>query len=120
MTLLLVALAGALGAAARYGISGAFHGLALPWATVGINVVGSFLLGVLVVVPGSWLGPEARTALGVGLLGGFTTFSTFSVQALLDVEAGEPLRAAAYVGASVVLGIGAAAVGYFGARSVFA
>jgi CrcB protein len=68
------------------------------------------LLGVLVVVPfGS---EQLRTALGVGFLGGFTTFSTFSVQAVLDVDAGEPGRAALYVLASVVLGIAAAAAGY--------
>ena len=67
-----------------------------------------------------WIGPEARVALGVGLLGGFTTFSTFSVQAVLDFEAGLPLRAFAYIAASVLLSLGAAAVGYFGARSLFA
>lgn len=120
VTLLLVSIAGAAGAAARYGISNLFHGDSLPWATVGINVVGSFLLGVLVVLPWDWIGPEARVALGVGLLGGFTTFSTFSVQAVLDFEAGLPLRAFAYIAASVLLSLGAAAVGYFGARSLFA
>jgi CrcB protein len=115
MTALLVAAAGALGVLSRYGISSAFHGDALPWATVAINVAGSFLLGVLVVV--DWWTPEARTALGVGFLGGFTTFSTFSVQAVLDVDAGESGRALIYVGASVVLGIAAAAAGFTLARA---
>jgi CrcB protein len=113
-----VTIAGGLGSLARYGISNHFHGDALPWATVAINVVGSFLLGVLVVLPASWLSAQSREALGVGLLGGFTTFSTFSVQAFLDAEAGEPGKALAYVVASVVLGIGAAAVGYFAARAI--
>lgn len=120
MTLILVSIAGAAGAAARYGISNLFHGDSLPWSTVGINVLGSFLLGILVVIPWDWIGPELRTALGVGLLGGFTTFSTFSVQAVLDFEAGLPLRAFAYIAASVLFSLGAAALGYFGARSLLA
>jgi len=114
-----VAIAGGFGGLARYGISNTFHGDALPWATAAINVVGSFLLGALVVVPGDWLSESSRTTLGVGLLGGFTTFSTFSVQAFLDFEAGEPGRGLLYVGASVLLGIAAAAAGYFAARAVF-
>jgi hypothetical protein len=55
---------------------------------------------------------DLREGLGVGLLGGFTTFSTFSVQAVLDVDAGEPRRAAAYVVVSVVGGLAAATAGY--------
>jgi CrcB protein len=120
LTLILVSIAGAVGAAARYGISNLFHGDALPWSTVGINVLGSFLLGVLIVIPWGWIGPELRTALGVGLLGGFTTFSTFSVQAVTDFEAGLPLRALAYIATSVLLSLAAAAVGYFGGRALFA
>lgn len=115
MTALLVTLAGAAGVLSRYGISSAFHGDALPWATVVINVAGSFALGVLVVV--DWWTPEARTALGVGFLGGFTTFSTFSVQAVLDVDAGQTGRALVYVGASVLLGLAAAAAGFMLARA---
>jgi CrcB protein len=110
MTAVYVALAGAAGVLARYGISSPFHGSTLPWITVAINVVGSFLLGMLVVA--HWASPEVRTTLGVGFLGGFTTFSTFSVQAWLDIDAGEPGRAVVFVVASVALGIGAAAAGY--------
>lgn len=101
---------------ARYGLSSAFPGDALPWVTVAINVVGSFVLGALVVV--DWSSTEVRTALGVGFLGGFTTFSTFSVQAVVDVDAGEPGRALLYVGLSVVLGSAAAALGYSLAHSL--
>ncbi|MDQ6811019.1 MAG: CrcB family protein [Actinomycetota bacterium] len=117
MTVVLVALAGAGGVLLRYGASSPFHGNALPWATVAINVAGSFLLGLVVVA--HWASPQTRTALGVGFLGGFTTFSTFSVQAFLDAEAGEPLRALVYVLASVVLGIAAAAGGYYLGRAVW-
>jgi len=84
MTALLVTVAGAAGVYLRYAISSAFHGDALPWATVGINVAGSLVLGYLVVA--HWPTQELRTVLGVGFLGGFTTFSTFSVQAVLDTE----------------------------------
>ena len=117
MTALYVFVAGGLGCLARYGISSAFHGDSLPWATFGINVAGSFLLGILLVVSGEWLTDQTRTALGVGFLGGFTTFSTFSVQAWADIEGGEPLKAIIYVVASVILGIAAAAAGYYLARA---
>lgn len=110
MTALWVGIAGVAGVLSRYALSTPFHGSTLPWVTVAINVVGSFLLGAL--VTSHAFSEEARTALGVGFLGGFTTFSTFSVQAVLDVEAGEPGRAVLYVAASVVLGLLAAAAGY--------
>ena len=111
-----VALAGAAGVLARYGISSPFHGSTLPWVTVAINVVGSFLLGMLLVV--HWGTPETRTVLGVGFLGGFTTFSTFSAQAWLDIDAGKTGTATLYVAASVVLGIAAAAAGYAAAKAL--
>ena len=114
MTVILVGVAGLFGVLARYGISSAFHGDALPWATVGINVAGSFALGLLVAAHGT--SPEFRAVAGVGFLGGFTTFSTFSVQAFLDLDAGRPGRAALYVGSSVGLGIAAAALGWALAR----
>lgn len=113
---LLVTLAGGIGVLARYGISSAFHGDVLPWATVAINLGGSFLLGVLVVV--DWWSEEARLALGVGFLGGFTTFSTFSVQAVLDFKAGEPGRALIYLAVSVLGGLLAAWIGYVSGRAL--
>ena len=117
MTVLLVAVAGAVGVVARYGISTPFHGTTLPWITVAINVAGSFLLGIL--VSSHTFSDDARTVLGVGFLGGFTTFSTFSVQAFLDLEAGEPLRAFAIVAISVAAGLLAAAGGYYLGRAAF-
>jgi fluoride exporter len=113
---LLVALAGAGGVLARYGLSSLVHGDALPWMTLAINAIGSFLLGVLVVA--HWTSPQLRTTLGVGYLGGFTTFSTFSVQAFLDFEAGEPIRALALVLATILIGLAAAAAGYYTGRLV--
>jgi fluoride exporter len=114
---LLVGLAGMLGVMARYVISSPFHADALPWATVGINVAGSFLLGIL--VSSHTFSDDVRSIAGVGFLGGFTTFSTFSVQAFLDLEAGEPVRALAYVIVSVGVGLAAAAGGYYLGRAAF-
>src|SRR4051812_12232513 len=111
MTTLLVTLAGACGVLARYGISRmTLHHESLLWATVGINLTGSFLLGLLAAE--HWFSRDVREALGVGFLGGFTTFSTFSVQIVLDVDGGEPWRAFAYLAVSVVGGVAAAACGY--------
>jgi CrcB protein len=96
---------------ARFGVGRlTIHHESLIWSTVAINVAGSFLLGLLVAE--HWFGRDLREGLGVGFLGGFTTFSTFSVQAVLEVEAGESGRALAYVMASVLGGLLAAAVGY--------
>ncbi|MDX6632911.1 MAG: fluoride exporter [Solirubrobacterales bacterium] len=117
MTLLLVGFAGAAGVLARYAISSPLHGDVLPWATVAINVAGSFLLGIL--VSSHSFSADVRTVVGVGFLGGFTTFSTFTVQAFLDLEAGEPLRALIYVAASLIFGLAAAAAGYYLGREAF-
>jgi fluoride exporter len=111
MTTLLVAIGGVLGVLARWGISRpTLHSEALLWSTVGINIVGSFFLGLLVAE--QWFERDLREGIGVGFLGGFTTFSTFSVQVVLEADAGEPGRAAVCVLASVVGGILAATAGY--------
>src|SRR6478609_2430687 len=111
MTTLLVGGAGLAGVLARYGITRlTLHSEALIWSTVGINIVGSFLLGMLAAE--HWFSRDVREALGVGFLGGFTTFSTFSVQIVLEVDSGEPGRAALYLFASVFGGVLAATAGY--------
>ncbi|MDX6690335.1 MAG: fluoride exporter [Solirubrobacteraceae bacterium] len=114
MTVALVAVAGAAGVLARYGIGQLTPSM---WATLGVNVLGSFLLGVLVHA-GRDLDPALRDALGTGFLGGFTTFSTFSVQAVLEADSGKTSTAVLYVLASVVLGIAAGAAGYYGSKGM--
>jgi len=125
---LLVALGGALGAVGRYLIGGmalrAF-GPGYPWGTLIANVLGSFLMGVLV----GWLGArlpqgegganQFRLLLGVGLLGGFTTFSAFSHEAVQIIEKKTYGLAAGYISASVVLSIGALVLGVITARRTF-
>ena len=115
MTTLYVAVGGMLGVLARFGIGRlTLHHEALIWSTVAINVVGSFLLGLLVAE--HWFSRDVREGIGVGFLGGFTTFSTFSVQAVLEVDAGEPVRAIVYVLASLVGGLLGATAGFLFGR----
>lgn len=115
MILLYLALGGALGTVARYG-AGSFvsswTGTSFPWATFAINVVGSFLLGVIVALADrAIISPELRTFLAVGFCGAFTTFSTFSLEALALIQGGQTGRAAIYLTASVLTGLFAAAAG---------
>lgn len=108
-----VALGGALGAVLRYQTGGAVArwlgpsaAAAFPWATLAVNVTGSFAMGLLA----GWLarhdGAEGwRLLLGVGLLGGFTTFSAFSLELLGLIERGAPGLALAYALVSVAAGL---------------
>ncbi len=105
-----VALGGALGAVARYLMVGRFEhwfGAGFPYGTLTVNVLGSFLMGVLIELMALvWSpSPELRALLVVGLLGSFTTFSGLSLQTLLLFEAGAPGQAALYALASVLLSL---------------
>jgi CrcB protein len=109
---LAVAAGGALGSVMRYLVgvgSTKLFGLAFPWGTLLINIAGSFLIGAFVELFAlKWdLPQEARVFLTVGICGGFTTFSTFSLDAYVLMERGDWGLAAAYVVGSVVLSIGA-------------
>jgi CrcB protein len=112
---LAVAAGGALGALARYGVTIALpHDPGrFPWSTLLTNVVGCFLIGVLmVVVVERWTRrPLARPFLGTGVLGGFTTFSTYVVDTRTMTADGRPALAAAYVVGTLVLGLGAVVLG---------
>jgi fluoride exporter len=111
MTTLMVAVGGLFGVMSRYGLTRlTLHHESLLWMTAAINIGGSFVLGVLTAT--SWFSRDVRDGLGIGFLGGFTTFSTFTVQAVMDVDAGEPGRAGAYLVVSVVGGLAAATAGY--------
>ncbi len=121
-TLVQVALGGAIGAMARYLTSlGAvrFLGAGFPWGTLAVNVVGSFLMGLLVVVLAQKDATRLAPFLLTGILGGFTTFSAFSLDALAMYERGETMLAGFYVGASVILSLSALAVAMVLAREVF-
>jgi fluoride exporter len=111
MTTVLVGVGGVLGVLARYGITRAtLHTDALLWSTAAINIAGSFLLGLI--VAGGWLSRDLGDAVGVGFLGGFTTFSTFSVQIVLEADGGRTGTAVSYLAISVLGGLAAAVAGY--------
>jgi CrcB protein len=109
-----VAAGGVLGSLARWAVGLAVPTPAgtFPWATFGINVLGSLLMGVLVVVVTEVRDahPLVRPFLGVGVLGGFTTFSTFATDAQVLLAGGHRATALAYVAATVVGAVGACAL----------
>ena len=117
-TCLLIAVGGAVGTLARYLISVAAvpFGHTLPWGTILINVSGSFVIGffgTLTLSQGRHPLPEtARLFIMVGFCGGFTTFSSFSLQTLDLMRHGSLMRALINVVASVVLCVGAVAIGH--------
>jgi CrcB protein len=123
--LLLASAGGAIGAGLRYLVNEAFDArgmLAFPWATLTVNVIGCLLMGMLVgmFAERSHIGPELRTFLTTGILGGFTTFSAFSMDFVRLIENGEGAPAFVYVAASVLLSIGAVFLGLWIARTVIA
>lgn len=114
MSALGVALAGAAGSLARYGIGTwlARGGSKWPLATFAVNVLGSFLIGlVLAVATARGVDPRWRVVLTAGFLGGFTTFSAFAYEATILAEEQSLWRSAVYVGATVIVGLLACAAG---------
>jgi CrcB protein len=117
-TLILVAAGGAAGSVLRYLVGlGALRafGPGFPWGTLAVNVAGSVVIGALAVV---LTGPRAGLSplLVTGFLGGFTTFSTFSLDALRLWQGGQAGLAGAYVAGSVALALGGVALGAWAAR----
>jgi CrcB protein len=115
MTLALVVLAAAVGAPVRYVVDQAIQHRwpgAFPAGTLTVNVTGSLVLGLLTgLAAHHGLAPQAVTILGTGLLGGYTTFSTFSYETIRLLEDGAVAEAALNVGGSLTLGLAAAAAG---------
>ncbi|BBD98985.1 fluoride efflux transporter CrcB [Sphingobium amiense] len=125
--LFLVMGGGAVGAALRYQL-GRFAGqiapgVAWPWGTFAANLIGGFAMGLLagwLARGGAGAGEPMRLLLGVGLLGGFTTFSAFSLETILMIERGQATLALAYALASVIGAVVALALGLTVMRSVAA
>lgn len=122
-TYIAIAVGGTVGCWARYGMTNlvqTIYGRDFPYATMSINLLGSFLMGFLFIetlerLPTS---PELRTEILTGFLGGFTTFSTFSIKSVLLVEQGYVLRALLYMVLSTTLGFVAAFGGAYLARNL--
>lgn len=123
--IILVFFGAGLGGVLRHGVNGAalrLLGPAVPWATLGVNVAGSFLMGLLA----GWLALKApgdpghplRLFLATGVLGGFTTFSAFSLDAVILWQRGETALAIAYMGGSVILSVAGLLVGLALVRAV--
>jgi CrcB protein len=121
--LLAIAAGGAIGAVLRYWLSTAIQSRtasAFPYGTLTVNVVGSLLIGFLYI----WLtermvvGPAGRAFVLIGVLGAFTTFSTFSIETLNLMESGQPGKALVNVLASVIVCVSAAAAGVLAARQL--
>ena len=109
MAVVAVALGGALGAVARYGVSAWLAPVtgSNVWATLGVNLTGAFALGVLVglLESRSSVDPLVRLALATGVLGGFTTFSTWMFEVVAQVESDALVAAAVNLTASLALGL---------------
>jgi CrcB protein len=120
--LLIVAAGGALGAVARYGVGRLLPATGWPWPTLTANVAGGLLMGLLagwLAFRGGAQGETIRLFAAVGLLGGFTTFSAFSLETALMIEKRQFALASGYVAASVVLSIAALFLGLTIARRAF-
>lgn len=122
-TYLLIAFFGTLGCLARYGMTNlvqTVYGRDFPYATLSINIGGSFLMGFLFVetLERLTMSPELRTGILTGFIGGYTTFSTFEMELLLLVEQGAPAKALLYLALSIGLGFGAAFGGAYIARNL--
>jgi CrcB protein len=120
--LFLVMLGGAVGSGARYGVgraSLALLGPGYPWGTFAVNLVGGLAMGLLAGTISRFAsGEEWRLLLGVGLLGGFTTFSAFSLELALMLQRGATMSAGIYATASVVGSVAALFLGLTLARGV--
>ena len=117
MSWLYVALGGAMGSVLRYAVNNVmlrWYGAAFPYGTLGVNVVGSLLMGLLM----GWMlhhgtaKPMLHPLLAVGVLGGFTTFSAFSLDSIALIQRGDSMTAMLYVALSVGLSLIALAAGF--------
>jgi CrcB protein len=122
---LLVAIGGALGSLGRFWLANAmavWTGAEFPWGTLLINVIGSFVISFFGMLTGTFprfaVPYEARVFVTVGLCGGFTTFSSFSLQTVELFRTGQPGRAFVYIAASVILCLAACMLGFVSAAGI--
>jgi len=123
MNSLLVMLGGAIGSLARYQfgrLCGHLFGTAFPFGTLGVNIIGGFLMGALAggLARFGGGGEQLRLLIGVGVLGGFTTFSAYSLEIVLMMERGQALVAAFYAVLSVAAAVAALFAGLMLIRSM--
>lgn len=115
----LIALGGAIGAVLRHGVSISLSAwtLSFPWHTLAVNLIGSFLIGLA--LPALLHRTQMQVFAVTGILGGFTTFSTFSLETVALIQDDRPLAAMLYAGLSVGGGLVLAAIGFWAGRMLF-
>ena len=118
MRYLWVGLGGACGSMARYAIGLRVDQATFPWATLGINLVGAFILGVFLTLALGHLSVAVITPVSVGVIGGFTTFSTFAWEGFTHTRSGRVGVAVVYVAVSVIGGLLATGAGYALGRAI--
>ncbi len=121
--LLAVAVGGALGSLLRYFVAGSIQSAAwpgFPWGIFAVNITGGLAMGIIAELAALKLNmsPEVRAFLTVGVLGGYTTFSTFSLDSVLLIERGAYTSAALYISGSAILSILALFAGMWLVRSI--
>lgn len=121
--LLVISVGGGLGALLRYavGVHWPVRAGQVPWSTFAVNVVGCFAIGILMIlITEVWVAHRLlRPFLGVGVLGGFTTFSTYCLEIRRLLESGAMVEALGYLGGTVVAALAAVVLGMVAARLVF-
>lgn len=124
-TVFWIGLGSALGGMARYGVSGWVAqraGEVFPWGTLVVNASGSFIIGLVFVLGGTEgrmrLDPQWRDFLMLGILGGYTTFSSFSLQTLNLARSGEWVWAAGYIALSLIACLGAVLLGFWAGLAI--
>ena len=123
MSLLAIAIGGAMGSLCRYGMSNGIDlllGREFPYSTLAVNILGSIIMGIayVMMIEKFEVSPEWRMGIIVGLLGAFTTFSTFSIETLDLIETGENLKAGLNMFLSVTLCISGCWLGMILARQI--
>ncbi len=113
---LLVCIGGGLGSGARYAVgllAARWNATSLPYATLTVNIMGAFLISIVMglTLRGQDISPELKLFLSTGVMGGFTTFSTFSMETVTLAQRGQWTAAALYVALSLLCGLGATALG---------
>lgn len=112
MNYLLIAIGGAVGSLLRYGCSRLWNGPAFPIGTFTVNIIGSFLIGVLWAILGQQSDEQKRALLITGFCGGFTTFSAFSLEGLQMLQQSKPSLFFLYTFATIGLGLAATYTGF--------
>jgi CrcB protein len=121
MKYFIIGLGGAMGAVGRYLLQGLVHqftGISFPYGTLVVNILGCFLIGFIMELSENRfiIDPQTRLFITVGILGGFTTFSSFGYETFSLLRDGETLRAILNVTLSMVVGLGAVWFGFITAR----